>query len=76
MVISLVNKLKFIAGAILIAIGALLSSWLAGRNSAKAAAKLKDANTYMKTRKAIDDAEPIGDDPAVLREWLRERGKH
>jgi hypothetical protein len=75
MVISFVNKLKFIAGAILIAVGALLSSWLAGRNSAKTASKLKDANAYIKTRKAMDDAEPIGDDPAVLREWLRERGQ-
>ena len=76
MVVNLVSKLKLISAAIVITIGALLSSWLAGRNSANTAGKLKGANAYIKTRKAMDDAEPIGDDPAVLREWLRERGKH
>lgn len=37
--------------------------------------QIKDLEQYRKTREAIDDADIPSDDPAVLRDWLRERGK-
>lgn len=37
---------------------------------------LQAAERYAKTRKALDDAEDdIGDDPALARRWLHERGQ-
>ena len=45
-----------------------------GRKEAKAETALEAAERYAKQRKAMDDAEAaIGDDPAVLAEWLRAR---
>ena len=50
----------------------LFAAWMAGRRDQRQQSSV----TYIKTRKEIDDVEKtIGDDPAVLREWLRERGK-
>ena len=50
----------------------LFAAWMAGRRDQRQ----QSAVTYIKTRKEIDDVEnAIGDDPAVLREWLRQRGK-
>lgn len=50
----------------------LLAAWMAGRRDQRQQSSV----TYAKTRKEIDDVESnIGDDPAVLREWLRQRGK-
>jgi hypothetical protein len=41
-----------------------------------AESRRKKAEGYAKTRKEIDHAEATtSDDPAVLRDWLRERGK-
>lgn len=50
----------------------LFAAWMAGRRDQRQQSSV----TYAKTRKEIDDVESnIGDDPAVLREWLRQRGK-
>lgn len=50
--------------------------WVAGKREARQEASLRAATAYSDTRKKIDHVEEaIGDDPAVLREWLRERGK-
>lgn len=54
----------------------LLSGFLyfLGRRSAKADAKVEELTDYVETRQRMDEVD-AGDDPAVLREWLRERGK-
>lgn len=63
----------------LLAVGvglALLGVYATGRKDARAAAEVKDLRDYAKTRKAIDHAtDNLGSDPAVLRDFLRERGK-
>lgn len=55
---------------------ALVGVYATGRRDARAAAKVDALKGYAKTRKDIDDADAHFDhDPALLREWLRERGK-
>ena len=65
--------------AILAAIGAIiaavLAAWGFGRFGTKAKQELKSAKDYAATRKAMDDESHTDDDPAVLRDWMRERGK-
>jgi hypothetical protein len=54
----------------------LFAAWMAGRRDQRQQSAVEAAESYIETRKEIDDVEKaIGDDPAVLREWLRERGK-
>ena len=54
----------------------LFAAWMAGRRDQRQQSAVNEAKSYIKTRKEIDDVEDhIGDDPAVLRNWLRERGK-
>jgi hypothetical protein len=67
-------RVKMLAAAVSVLIAALLASWLGGRKSAQTAAKAKELKDYAQTRKRMDAA-PDGDDPAVLRDWLRERGE-
>jgi hypothetical protein len=61
------------------AVGAVVllwATWVAGKRSERQEASLRAATAYADTRKDIDHAtDNLGDDPAVLREWLRERGK-
>ena len=55
---------------------ALVGVYATGRRDARAAAKVDALKGYAKTRKDIDNAtDNLGSDPAVLRDWLRERGK-
>lgn len=50
----------------------LFMAWAAGKRDQRQ----QTAVTYAKTRKEIDNVENnISDDPAVLRDWLHERGK-
>jgi hypothetical protein len=52
------------------------AAWIAGRRDQRQESAREEAESYIETRKEIDNAEKtIGDDPNVLREWLRERGK-
>ena len=54
----------------------LFAAWMAVRRDQRQQSAVEAAKSYIKTRKEIDDVEnAIEDDPAVLREWLRERGK-
>jgi len=54
----------------------LFAAWVAGRRDQRQQSAVEAAESYIKTRKEIDDVESnISDDPAVLREWLRKRGK-
>jgi hypothetical protein len=57
-----------------LAITALAAMWLGGKKSAQADAKVQEADGYAETRTRMDDV-VAGDDPAVLRDWLRERGQ-
>jgi hypothetical protein len=60
-----------LAGAI-----AILAVFAAGKRNARQQAAIDAAETYAKTRKAIDnEAAHLGDDPNILRDWLRARGQ-
>jgi hypothetical protein len=67
-------RLKLWAGSLGLIFAALVTSWLRGKKAAERAAQAKELTDYVKTRKRMD-AVDVGDDPAVLRDWLRERGK-
>jgi hypothetical protein len=59
------------AGAFAFALGA---AYLRGRSGAVAAAERERLKSYVDTRKRIDEVS-VGDDPHVLRDWLRDRSK-
>lgn len=70
------------AAPIIAALAGLLGLWgygaakkREGRQKAKSEAAAKQAKDYAETRKRIDDADIIGDDPDLARRWLRERSK-
>jgi hypothetical protein len=52
----------------------LAASWFGGKKTAQADAKIEGLEDYVETRQRMDEVD-AGDDPAVLRDWLRERGK-
>lgn len=51
----------------------VLFAWLRGKNAGQEIAEKRMADKERETRQRMDDAEIIGDDPAVARDWLRER---
>jgi len=56
---------------------AVLAIFAAVKRNARQQAAIDAAEAYAKTRKAIDnEVAHLGDDPNILRDWLRERGKH
>ena len=58
------------------AIAIVFTAWMAGKRDQRQKTALKTAEDYAKTRKEIDDVENnISSDPAVLRDWLKERGR-
>ena len=59
------------AGAFVVA---LFAAYLRGRSDKGEALKRERLEDYVETRKRMDEV-PTDDDPAVLRDWLRERGK-
>jgi len=65
-----------IAKAIPWALGlmAMVGLYQRGRHDGKADAHRDTLDRYQKTRERMDDVK-VGNDPAVLREWLSERGK-
>jgi hypothetical protein len=70
--IGSLRRTLYAAGALLLA---LLYAFARGRRSARRETALEAAERYAKTRKDMDDAEAsMGDDPVVLRDWLKERG--
>jgi hypothetical protein len=60
-----------VAGAFVLALGA---AYWRGRSAADAAAERERLEDYVDTRKRMDEVD-AGDDPGVLRDWLRERGQ-
>ena len=52
----------------------LLGVYLRGRHNGKVKATREVMENYAKARKRMDDADTGTDDPALLRDWLRERG--
>lgn len=55
---------------------AVLGVYAKGKRAARQETALEAAERMAKTRKRMDDAETdTGDDPAVLRDWLRDRGQ-
>jgi len=59
------------AGAFVLALGA---AYWRGRSAADAAAERERLDDYVDTRKRMDEVD-AGDDPGVLRDWLRDRGQ-
>ena len=55
-------------------LGAIGTVWFAGRTAGHRAEQHKANEAYRKAREKMDEV-VVGDDPAVVREWLRERGK-
>ena len=56
-------------------IGALWAIRRDARKDARQETALEAAERYAKTLEKMDAVDTGNDDPAVLREWLRERGK-
>lgn len=46
-----------------------------GRREGRQGAYLRRAEGYQKTRKKMDDADIVGNDPDAARRWLHERSK-
>ena len=59
----------------LIGLMGLLGVYLRGRHNGRVKATREVMENYAKTRKRMDAVDTGNDDPALLREWLRERGK-
>ena len=58
------------------AVAIVFVAWMAGKRDQRQQTALKAAEGYAKTRKELDDVENnISSDPAVLRDWLKERGR-
>lgn len=47
----------------------------AGQRKAQEKRQKEETQAYIDTRKRIDETDIVGDDPAVARDWLRERSK-
>ena len=58
-----------VAGAFVLALGA---AYWRGRSTEAAAAERERLDDYVETRKRMDKID-TGDDPAVLRDWLKDR---
>lgn len=67
-------RLKLWAAGIGLVIAALAASWLGGRKSAQADAKVEELTDYVDTRKRMDEVGRMSDADAAA-DWLRERGK-
>ena len=65
-------RLKLWAAGFGLVIAALAASWLGGRKSAQADAKVKGLEDYVDTRKRMDEVGRMSDADAA-RDWLRER---
>ncbi len=74
--IGSLRRTLYAAGALLLAvIIGIAGAYRRGRRDQRQETALEAAERYAKTRKRMDDAEvAMGDDPSVLRTWLKERG--
>ena len=73
----MIEQILAIIGVIAAAIAALGFSKWTGRRQARKEVKretaLEAAERYAETRKEMDDADTVGDDPAAARRFLHER---
>lgn len=70
------TRLKLWLAGVGAALVALVGIYMAGRRAAKQEAATDALRGYADTRKRMDDATiDLGDDPAVLRDFLRTRGE-
>lgn len=67
----ILTRIKLWLAAALAAAFAILGVYLQGRRDAASRARTDELEGYKNTRKAIDDAEIHGDDPAAARDWLQ-----
>lgn len=72
----ILSPLRKAAGWALAGLLAFLAIWGLAKRDARRETALQAAERYAKTRRKIDDVETGTDDPAVLRDWLKERGTH
>jgi hypothetical protein len=70
----MIGRLKVYAALIGLFITTLAATWFGGRMTGVANVKSKQKDDYIDTRKRMDEVD-VGDDPAVLRDWLRGRAK-
>ena len=70
----MIGRLKVYAALIGLFITTLAATWFGGRMTGAAKVKSKQKDDYIDTRKRMDEVD-VGDDPAVLRDWLRDRAK-
>jgi hypothetical protein len=70
----MIGRLKVYAALIGLFITTLAATWFGGRMTGAANVKSKQKDDYIDTRKRMDEVD-VGDDPAVLRDWLRARAK-
>jgi hypothetical protein len=64
------------AGSLIAAFsGAVFWGWLGWKKAQRAEAVAKELKNYADTRKRMDEADIVGDDPAAARVFLAERGK-
>ena len=75
MLTLILSPLRKAAGWALGALVAFLAVWGLAKRDARRETALQAAERYAKTRRKIDDADTGTDDPALLRDWLRERGQ-
>lgn len=71
----ILSPLRKAAGWALAGLLAFLAVWGLAKREARRETALEAAERYAKTRRKIDDADTGTDDPALLRDWLRERGQ-
>jgi hypothetical protein len=54
-----------------------LALYVKGRSDAKAKADMQDLKAHKETTERMQNADAaMGDDPAALRQWLKERAEH
>lgn len=75
MLTLILSPFRKAAGWALAGILAFLAVWGLAKREARRETALEAAERYAKTRRKIDDADTGNDDPALLRDWLRERGQ-
>ena len=75
MLTLILSPLRRAAGLALAGLLAFLAVWGLAKRDARRETALEAAERYAKTRRKIDDADTGTDDPALLRDWLRERGQ-
>lgn len=75
MLTLILSPLRKAAGWALAGLLAFLAVWGLAKREARRETALQAAERYAKTRRKIDDADTGTDDPALLRDWLRERGQ-